>query len=127
MNARFIEADVLPRAENFRPNVDGSAASFLECRVPWDDIEVTGPEAACLAADAAVAFPITLSYVNVKDIGPNPDLTLRFTAAPATRVIAAASAMLSVQRGTATVGIEVQAGENQLAHGLATSLLLQNS
>ena len=35
-----------------------------------------------------------------------------------------ASTVLSVQHGTATVALEVQAGDNQLAHGLATSLLL---
>jgi hypothetical protein len=57
-------------------------------------------------------------------LGPNPDLTLRFTTAPATPVIAAAGTILSVQHGTTTIGIEVQAGDNQLAHGLATSLLL---
>jgi hypothetical protein len=49
---------------------------------------------------------------------------LRFTTAPATRVITAAGMLLSVQRGTTTIGIEVQAGDHQLAHGLATSLLL---
>jgi hypothetical protein len=57
-------------------------------------------------------------------LGPNPDLTLRFTTAPASRVIHAAGTILSVQHGSATIGIEVQAGDRQLAHGLATSLLL---
>jgi hypothetical protein len=64
------------------------------------------------------------SFIPLENVGPNADLTLRFSTAPATRVIAAASPMLSVQRGTATVGIEVQGGDRQLAHGLATSLLL---
>jgi acyl-coenzyme A thioesterase PaaI-like protein len=113
------------KAENVRSNVDGSVAGVLECVVPWDDLEATGPEAACLVADAAVGLPLMDSYIPVKHVGPNADLTLRFSTAPATRVIAAASTLLSVQRGTATVGVEVQAGDNQLAHGLATSLLLQ--
>jgi hypothetical protein len=60
-------------------------------------------------------------------IGPNPDLTLRFTAAPAQAVILTGSTILSVRNGSATVAIEVQAGRNQLAHGLATSLLLRRS
>jgi acyl-coenzyme A thioesterase PaaI-like protein len=124
MNVRFSEAGVLPRAENFRASVDGSAAGVLECTVPWDCLEFTGPEAACLAADAAVALPVLFSYIPSSAVGPNPDLTLRFTTEPATRVITAASAILSVQHGTTTVGIEVQAGDRQLAHGLATSLLL---
>jgi hypothetical protein len=48
---------------------------------------------------------------------------MRFTTAPAMRVIYAASTMLSIQRGTATVSLELHAGDQQLAHGLATSLL----
>lgn len=115
------------RADNVRSSVDGSVAAALECTVPWEDLELTGPEAACLVADAVVAMPIANhSYIASEDIGPNADLTLRFTTAPASRVIVAAATMLSVQRGTATIGIEVQAGDNQLAHGLATSLLLRS-
>ena len=112
------------KAENVRSSVDGSVAGILECVVPWDDLESTGPEAACLVADAAVGLAFMDSFLPLENVGPNADLTLRFSSAPATRVIAAASPMLSVQRGTATVGIEVQAGDRQLAHGLATSLLL---
>jgi hypothetical protein len=113
--------------DNVRTSVDGSVAAAFDCTVPWDQLECTGPEAACLAADAAIALPITRSYVAVEDVGPNADLTLRFTSAPAKRVIVVASTMLSVQRGTATVGLEVQAEDNQLAHGLATALLLRSS
>jgi acyl-coenzyme A thioesterase PaaI-like protein len=115
------------RADNVRPNVDGSPTAVVECTLPWEDLEYTGPEAACLIADLAVAMPVEGSYISVEDIGPNADLTLRFTTAPATTVITAASTMLSVQRGTATIGIEVQAGDNQLAHALASSLLLRRS
>jgi uncharacterized protein (TIGR00369 family) len=111
-------------AENVRCSVDGSAAAVMKCTLPWEDLECTGPEAACLAADAVVGAPVTWSFISSEDAGPNADLSLRFTTAPATRVVVAVGTMLSVQRGTATVGIEVQAGDNQLAHGLATSLLL---
>jgi Thioesterase-like superfamily len=115
------------RAENVRPSVDGSNAWGTECTVPWDELDVTGPEAACLVADAAIGMPLLKSFIPTSDLGPNADLTLRFTTAPATRVITAASTMLSVQQGTATVGIEVQAGAQQLGHGLATSLLPRRS
>ena len=125
LNARGRERDVFVMANNVRSSVDGSMSRVTECTVPWGNLELTGPEAACLIGDASVALPIALSYVALEDIGPNPDITLRFTTAPATRVIVAASTLLSVQRGTATTGIEVQAGNNQLAHGLATSLLLR--
>jgi acyl-coenzyme A thioesterase PaaI-like protein len=127
INGRFIRRGVMPLAENVRPNVDGSSARSLECAVPWNALDVTGPEAACLAADAIVGAPILQSFVPDEVLGPNPDLSLRFTTAPATRVISAAATLLSVQRGTATVGLEVQAENNQLAHGLATSLLLPSS
>lgn len=110
-------------ADNVRRNVDGSMAFIGECAVPWDSLESTGPEAACLAADARIAAAIMRSSVPLDAIGPNADLSLRFTTAPATRVIRTASTMLSIQRGTATVGLELHAGDQQLAHGLATSLL----
>jgi acyl-coenzyme A thioesterase PaaI-like protein len=114
-------------ADNVRRGVDGSSAPVMECTVPWDALEHTGPEAACLIADAAVARAVSCSYISPSAIGPNPDLTLRFSAAAATRVIVAAPTLLSVQRGSTTVGIEVQAGANQLAHALATSLLLDRA
>jgi acyl-coenzyme A thioesterase PaaI-like protein len=122
-----MREDVTVRAENVRPSVDGSLSGAGQCTVPWDSLELTGPEAACLVADSVVAVPTLQSYLPSDALGPNPDLTLRFTTAPATRVVMAAATLLSVQRGTTTIGIEVQAGDNQLAHGLATSLLLRHS
>ena len=85
---------------------------------------MTGPESACLAADACVGAPMVNSTLPHDQLGPNPDLTLRFTTAPPAPVIAAAGTILSIQHGGTTIGIEVQAGHHQLAHGLATSLLL---
>lgn len=117
-------APVMLTADNVRPSVDGSKAFIGDCTVPWDDLDLTGPEAACLAADARIATAVMRSSVPLDVIGPNADLTLRFTTAPATRVIQAAAVMLSIQRGTATVSLELHAGDQQLAHGLATELLL---
>jgi hypothetical protein len=71
-----------------------------------------------------VATAVLQTCVPVEVVGPNADLSLRFTTAPATRVVLTSGTVLSVQHGTATVGIEVQAGEHHLAHGLSTSLLL---
>jgi hypothetical protein len=45
----------------------------------------------------------------------------------ATKVITGATTLPSIQQGTATTGLEVQAGDAQLAHRLATSLLLDRS
>lgn len=111
--------------ENVRPNVDGTMSSIGTITVPWDSLGVTGPEVACLAADAIVAAPVLQSFIPAGALGPNPDLSLRFTTAPATRVVQTSGTMLSVQHGTATVAIEVQAVDQQLAHGLSTSLLLK--
>lgn len=107
-----------------RPNIDGTPSQIGRITVPWDSLEVTGPEVACLGADAIVAAPVLQSFVPANLVGPNPDLSLRFTTAPATRVVQSSGTMVSVQAGTATVAIEVQADDHQLAHGLSTSLLL---
>ena len=110
--------------DHHRPNIDGTPSQIGRITVPWDSLDVTGPEVACLGADAIVAAPVLQSFVPADLVGPNPDLSLRFTTAPATRVVQSSGTMLSVQHGTATTAIEVQAGDQQLARGLSTSLLL---
>jgi hypothetical protein len=82
-------------AANVRHCFDGTPSPIGQITVPWNDLRWTGPEAACLGADAVIAAPLLDSSIPNEVLGPNPDLTL-----------------------------EVQAGDNQLAHGLATSLLL---
>jgi acyl-coenzyme A thioesterase PaaI-like protein len=114
-------------AENVRRSFDGTASPVGHITVPWDDLRSTGPEAACLGADAMISAPLLYSSIPNEVGGPNPDLTLRFTTAPAQPEVLTAGTILSIQNGTATVALEVQAGDNQLAHGLATSLLLRPS
>jgi acyl-coenzyme A thioesterase PaaI-like protein len=111
-------------ATNVRPSFDGTRPPVGHIALPWDELDWTGPEAACLGADAMVAAPLLYSSVANDVVGPNADLTLRFTTAPAQREVLTAGRVVSVQRGTATVALEVQAGDHQLAHGLATALLL---
>ena len=110
--------------ENVRPNVDGTMSPIGTITVPWDDLEFTGPEVACLAADPMVATAVLQTFVPADLLGPNPDLSLRFTTSPSTWVVQTSGTVLSVQHGTATVAIEVQAGDQQLAHGLGTALVL---
>jgi hypothetical protein len=116
---------VIQRAygENVRPNVDGTMSPVGCITVPWDDLAVTGPEVSCLAADSLVNATLMGTFVPMNVLGPNPDLSLRFTTEPATRVVETSGTLLSVQHGSATVAIEVQAREHQLAQGLATALL----
>ena len=115
---------VAAHAENVGPNVDGTLPPTVTITIPWDELEFTGPEAACLAADPVVTGSVIESFVPLDVAGPNADLSLRFTTAPATPQVRAVGTMVSVQHGTATVAIEVQAGAQLLAHGLSTSLLL---
>lgn len=109
--------------ETRSPSVDGTMPTLSTLSAPWESLDLTGPEVACLAADAVVGAPVIYSFIPADALGPNPDLSLRFTTAPAARPVQAAGTLLSVQQGTATIGIEVQAGDQLLAHGLATSLL----
>ena len=114
----------LASSEHARPNIVGTPAFMGRITVPWDDLELTGPEVACLAADPVVGGAVLKSQVPVEAFGPNADLSLRFTTAPAVRATETSGTVLSFQHGTATVAIEVQAGDHQLAHGLRTALLL---
>lgn len=114
----------LAGSEHARPNIVGTPAFMGRITVPWDDLELTGPEVACLAADLVVGAAVLKSQVPLDTFGPNADLSLRFTTAPAVRSTETSGSVLSFQHGTATVAIEVQAGEHQLAHGLSTVLLL---
>ncbi|MEO6630010.1 MAG: acyl-CoA thioesterase domain-containing protein [Aquihabitans sp.] len=109
--------------DTMRRCVDGTAPPIGTLTVPWERLDVTGPEVACLAADAIVAAPVLYSFIPADALGPNADLSLRFTTAPAMRVVQAAGTLMSVQHGTATIGIEVQTDDHLLAHALATSLL----
>jgi hypothetical protein len=114
-------------AENVTPSVDGTLSALGGITVPWDALDSTGPEAACLVADALIAAPLVNSFIPEDVVGPNADLSLRFTTAPASRRVSATATMLAVQDGTAIVAVDVQALGNQLAHGLSTSLLLPRS
>jgi acyl-coenzyme A thioesterase PaaI-like protein len=105
-------------------SITGTPPGSIELVVPWADLEHTGPEVACLAADPCNGAPIWLAFHDRNITFPNTDLSLRFTTAPAQRDVNACGTLVSMQRGTATVAIEVQAGEQQLAHGLSSSLLM---
>ena len=66
-----------------------------------------------------IVAPLLYSSIPYDVIGPNPDLTLRFTTAPAQREVLTASTILSVQNGTVTVALEVQAGRDTLRGRIA--------
>lgn len=47
---------------NYRLSVDGTDAGASFCTVPWDNLDDTGPEAACLLANSLVTGQIVLSH-----------------------------------------------------------------
>jgi acyl-coenzyme A thioesterase PaaI-like protein len=110
--------------ENGANGIGGHPPYVLFAVLPWDDLEHTGPEAACLIADMANGVPIYAQYRDANIAYPNTDLSLRFTTAPATREIAATGTLVSLQHGTATTAVQVRGGDQQLAHGLSASLLI---
>jgi hypothetical protein len=65
------------------------------------------PIGACVTRPEIAA--VLKSRVPVETFGPNADLSLRFTTAPAARATETSGTVLSFQHGTATVAIEVQA------------------
>jgi acyl-coenzyme A thioesterase PaaI-like protein len=115
----------LREIDNIPPSITGQRSPLGRIVVPWtEQLAVTGPEAACLMADVANGMPIGRAFLGSGVSWPNTDLSLRFTTAPAQREVHAAGTLVSIQRGTTTVAIEVHAGDQQLAHGLSTALLI---
>ena len=123
---RMVRWPISP-SDNMRPSVDGLAhRPFASAPSRGDDLEVTGPESACLVADASVGAP-----------SGQLDPPIRTTSARTPISLCASRQHQQLARhhrcrerssrcstASTSIGIEVQAGDHQLAHGLATSLLL---
>lgn len=113
------------QVDNARPSVTGQPTGALHAVVPWDDLRHTGPEVACLVADMANGLAVAAAFADDEDIVfPNTDLSLRFTTAPATKDVLASSTLVSMPHGTTTTAIEVQAGDQHLAQGLSSGVLV---
>ena len=91
-------------------------------RVPWDD-EDAAAEAACLAADLCVGPPVAMALRGERVLHPNPDLSLRFAAAPSHELVGVGRLEVIVA-GLAVVHVEVWSGGELAAVGVSTSLLL---
>ena len=68
---------MLALGDNVRKSVDGTASPVITITAPWDEVALTGPEAACLAADPCVGSAVLQSSLPDEALGPNLDLTLR--------------------------------------------------
>jgi len=91
-------------------------------RIPWDDDGHTA-EAACMAGDMAVGAP--LGGTAPRGVGtPNPDISLRFCGEVSTPVVTGIGRWDRSANGVAMVGIEAWSGEELVAIGVSTALLL---
>ncbi len=117
----------IPMIDTFQPRylgkVDGAIATAV--KVIWDD-PAASIEAACIAADTSVGPPVA-SRLKGKPLAiPNPDLSLRFTGLKTN-----ADHLISISRlenlgdGLATVSLEVRAGKDLLAVGIASTTCLK--
>ena len=101
---------------------DGGHAVAL--RVPWDDIEETSAEAACLPGDMCVGPPVVFEPSAAGLAHPNPDLSLRFAAPVTSQEVIGVGRLERVCDGLATVAIEVWSGDGLVAIGVSSSTLL---
>lgn len=103
--------------------VPGPRVYATVLRVPWDD-DGTGPESSCLAADMCTGAPVLAGMGSHRVPHPNPDLSVRFLHDDWVPEVAGIARLESVAAGAAAVRFDIRCGEQLLAVGQATSLLL---
>jgi len=94
-------------------------------QVPWEDVERTSAEAACLPGDMCVGPPVVFAPAAAGLAHPNPDLSLRFAAPIRSQDVIGVGRLERVHAGLATVAIEVWSGGAIVAVGVSTSTLLK--
>lgn len=110
-----------PIVDALRPEVGavGSGAIATRIEVPWDGHR---DAAACVAADLSVGPPVAAACAGTWSPHPNPDLSLRFTAAVADGPVTSVARLAAVSDGMAAVSVDVG-----FAVGVATSVVLQGA
>jgi len=93
-------------------------------RVPWDDVEGTSAEAACLPGDMCVGPPVVFEPAAAGLAHPNPDLSLRFAAPITSNEVIGVGRLERVHDGLATTAVEVWSAGGLAAVGVSTSTLL---
>ena len=114
---------VAPIVSVIDPRLVGRAGADVAtaCRIPWDDGH--SAEAACMAGDMAVGAP--LGGTAPRGVGtPNPDISLRFCGEVTTPVVVGIGRWERSSNGVAMVGVEVWSGDELVAIGVSTALLL---
>ncbi|MCV7260416.1 PaaI family thioesterase [Mycobacterium shimoidei] len=114
----------IPIVATLRPRVLGAGPSWVATglRAPWD--VAAGAEAACLAADMCVGPPVAAACAGKWIPHPNPDLSLRFVGEVAEPDLVGVGRLQRISGGLAAVGITVWSGDDVVAVGVCSSMLL---
>jgi hypothetical protein len=115
-----------PIIETFDPRTVPWAerGEAVALRVPWDDVEDTSAEAACLPGDMCVGPPVVFEPATAGLAHPNPDLSLRFAAPITSQEVIGVGRLERVHAGLATTSVEVWSGGGLAAVGVSSSTLL---
>lgn len=125
---RFEDADRWPpvapivetlSARSLGSGPDGYATAV---RVPWD--ASGSAEAACLAADMSVGMPLGYGTAGENVSTPNPDVSIRFCGDVTTDHVIGLARMERAHAGVAVVRISVWSGDELVAIGVSSALLL---
>lgn len=114
----------IPIVATLRPRVLGAGPSWVATglRVPWDI--GAGAEAACLAADMCVGPPVAAARAGKWIPHPNPDLSLRFVGEVLEPDLIGVGRLQRISGGLAAVSITVWSGDDVVAAGVCSSMLL---
>lgn len=115
----------IPILSTLRPRVLGSGCSWVATglRLPWTD-SGAGAESACLAADMCVGPPVATACAGRWIPHPNPDLSLRFVGQVAGPELVGIGRLDRISAGLAAVNISVWSGNELVAVGVCSSMLL---
>lgn len=115
-----------PIIETFDPRTIAwpERGEAVALRVPWDDLDDTSAEAACLPGDMCVGPPVVFEPACAGLAHPNPDLSLRFAAPVTSHEVVGVGRLERVNDGLATTAVEVWSAGGLAAVGVSTSTLL---
>ena len=118
----------IPLIDTFSPRMMGSGEFGIATgtRLLWDD-PAASAESACIAADISVGPPVAGALKGMPLAMPNPDISLRFTAADTDRDhLVSVCRLEGVVRGLATTSLEVWSGQTLVAVGVSTTTCLKS-
>ncbi|MDE0943364.1 MAG: thioesterase family protein [Alphaproteobacteria bacterium] len=117
----------IPLIDTFAPRYLGKSDGAIATgsKIIWDYPDAS-IEAACVAADISVGPPVSIQLKGKPLAIPNPDLSLRFTANNSdVGHLVSTCRLESLTGGLATTSLEVRAGDDLLAVGIATTTILK--